>query len=460
MGIVTRFAPSPTGDLHIGGARTALFNYLYAKHVGGKFRLRIEDTDQKRSKKEFEQSIINGLAWLDLHHDDEIVYQSQREKRHAEVAEKLVKLGHAYYCYTPLEDIQKIRKEYEEQGKVFQFQSEWRNKIQEQKSDIKPVIRLKAPQEGSTSIDDMIQGKVTVSNTELDDMVLLRSDGTPTYMLAVVVDDYDMGVTHVIRGDDHLNNAFRQIQIYIGMGWKVPHYAHMPLIHAPDGAKLSKRHGALGLLHYKNEGYLPEALNNYLVRLGWGHGNDEIFSREQAIEWFDVKNINKNPARLDFAKMLHLNAHYIKNSDDKSLVKLIEPFLSTTLTTDDKAILAKGMPGLKLRAKTLIELADNAKFYVIPTPIKKSQEAKEIIQNFDKDIASELLKTLYDVDSWNEESIKTIVKNFAEQHGLKLGEIAQILRALLTGSTVSPSVFEIMDVLGKEKSVERLKDFS
>lgn len=460
MNIVTRFAPSPTGDLHIGGARTALFNYLYAKHVGGKFRLRIEDTDQKRSKKEFEQSLINGLAWLGLHHDGEIVYQSQREKRHAEIAEKLVELGHAYYCYTPLEDIQKIRKEYEEEGKVFQFRSEWRNKIQDQHSDIKPVVRLKAPQEGSTTIDDMIQGKVTVSNLELDDMVLLRADGTPTYMLAVVVDDYDMGVTHVIRGDDHLNNAFRQIQIYIGMGWKVPHYAHMPLIHAPDGAKLSKRHGALGLMHYQNEGYLPEALNNYLVRLGWAHGNEEMISREQAIEWFEVKDINKSPARLDLAKMLHVNAHYIKNSDDKRLVKLIAPFLGLALSKTDEDILAKGMPGLKLRAKTLIELADNAKFYVIPSPIKKSQEAKEIIQNFDKDLTTKLLKTLYEIDLWNEENIKTVVKNFAEQHGLKLGEIAQILRSLLTGSTVSPSVFEIMHVLGKEKSVERLRDFS
>ncbi len=459
MKVITRFAPSPTGDLHIGGARTALFNFLYAKHTGGSFKLRIEDTDKKRSTKEFEETILDGLEWLDLHFDGDPVYQSTREKRHAEVAHKLVELGHAYYCYTPLEEIQSTRKEYELKGKVFKFQSEWRDKKPDANNATKPVVRFKSPQEGVTVIEDLVQGKVTVPNTELDDMVLLRADGTATYMLAVVVDDYDMGVTHVIRGDDHLNNAFRQIHLYYSMGWNTPQYAHIPLIHAMDGSKLSKRHGALGVTHYRDEGYISEAINNYLIRLGWGHGNDEIIPREKAIEWFDIKNVNKNPAKLDFNKMLNLNAHYIKNHENAYLIKLIEPVLGKSLDSTSHTILEKGMTGLKSRAKTLHELANNAGFYVEDEPIKILKEAQETLNNFDKDIYKNLVAMLESISQWNEEEIKSKVKEFAEESSIKLGQIAGALRAALTGSNVSPSVFEIMPALGKEKSIERIKVF-
>jgi len=459
MKVITRFAPSPTGDLHIGGARTALFNFLYAKHTGGEFKLRIEDTDKKRSTKDFEKSIIDGLSWIGLDFDGDPVYQSERENRHAEVAHKLVENGHAYYCYTPLEEIQNTRNEYKERGKVFKFQSEWRDKTADSNSDKKPVVRFKAPQEGVTTIEDIVQGKVTVPNSELDDMVLLRADGTPTYMLAVVVDDYDMGITHVIRGDDHLNNAFRQIHIYHAMKWATPLYAHIPLIHAMDGSKLSKRHGALGVMQYKNEGYLPEALINYLLRLGWGHGNDEIISQTQAIAWFDINGVNKNPAKLDFNKMLNLNAHYIKHSANNTLVKLIEPILGKTLDSDACAILEKGMEGLKLRAKTLLELAENAKFYIADAPLSISKEAKETLDTFDKNIYKDLVRALESISPWKEENIKSEIKDFATKQDMKLGQIAGALRAALTGSSVSPSVFDIMAVLGKEKSIARIGVF-
>lgn len=453
MKVITRFAPSPTGNLHIGGARTALFNFLYAKHTGGTFKLRVEDTDQKRSKKEFEESIVDGMNWLALQHDEEIVYQSKRAERHAEVAQELLKKGHAYYCHTPLEEIQKKRAEFEAQGKVFQFQSEWRDR-EPDSSKNGGVIRFKAPNEGTTTIQDLVQGKVTVPNSELDDMVLLRADGTPTYMLAVVVDDYDMGVTHVIRGDDHLNNAFRQIHLYHAMGWDVPEYAHIPLIHGMDGAKLSKRHGALSVLDYQEKGYLSEAMFNYLLRMGWGHGNDEIISKTQAIEWFDIKNVNKSPAKLDFDKMMHLNGHYIKNSDNDDLISHLGD-----LSDAQKNILRKGLEGLKKRAKTLLELKENAQFYLADEPIAISAEAQEIIDGFDKGIYKSLVETIKSTSSWNEESLKESVKSFAEKNNMKLGQIAQALRPVLTGSTVSPSIFEIMPALGKDKSIVRLSRF-
>ena len=458
MKVVTRFAPSPTGTLHIGGARTALFNFLYAKHTGGEFKLRIEDTDKKRSTKEFEKSILEGLEWLGLDYDSEIAYQSQRAERHVQVAMSLLEKGYAYYCYTPLEEIQKKRQEFESRGKVFQFQSEWRNK-KTTAQNTPGVLRFKAPQDGSTSIEDLVQGKVTVQNSELDDMVLLRSDGTPTYMLAVVVDDYDMGVTHVIRGDDHLNNAFRQIHLYHGLDWQVPQYAHIPLIHSTDGSKLSKRHGALGLLHYRDEGYMPDALFNYLLRLGWGHGNDEIISKPQAIEWFDTKNINKSPAKLDFTKLLHLNAQYIKTAENNLLVKLITHFFKRNLNANDIKILEKGMNGLKTRAKTLKELAENAVFYIAQEPLKLSVEAQSIINDFNKGLYISLFNHLKAIKVWDQESLKTEIKNFASGNNLKLKEIAQVLRAALTGSTTSPSVFEIMPSLEKDKSLERLERF-
>lgn len=453
MKVVTRFAPSPTGNLHIGGARTALFNFLYAKHNGGTFKLRVEDTDQKRSKKEFEGSIIDGMQWLGLQHDDEIVYQSKRSERHVDVVQQLLKKGHAYYCHTPLDEIQKKRAEFESQGKVYQFQSEWRDR-EPDPSKTGGVVRFKAPEDGSTTIQDLVQGKVTVPNSELDDMVLLRADGTPTYMLAVVVDDYDMGVTHIIRGDDHLNNAFRQIHIYHAMGWNVPEYAHIPLIHGMDGAKLSKRHGALSVLDYQEKGYLPEAIFNYLLRLGWGHGNDEIISKEQAIEWFDIKNVNKSPAKLDFDKMMHLNGHYIKNSVNQDLISHLGDLSDT-----QKAILKKGLEGLKKRAKTLVELKENAQFYLADEPIEVTAEAQEIIEGFDKEIYRSLVTSIRTTASWDEESLKDSIKTFAEERKMKLGQIAGVLRPVLTGSTVSPSIFEIMPALGKEKSIERLDRF-
>jgi len=455
MKVVTRFAPSPTGELHIGGARTALFNFLYSKHTGGIFRLRIEDTDKKRSTSEFEKSIISGLKWLGIDYDDEIIYQSQRESRHVEVARQLVELGHAYYCYTPLEEIQQKRQEFEAQGKVYQFQSEWRDKKSSGPTVAKPVIRLRAPREGQTTINDLVQGTVTVQNSELDDMVLLRSDGTPTYMFAVVVDDHDMEVTHVIRGDDHLNNAFRQINLYYALNWPTPQYGHIPLIHGADGSKLSKRHGALGVGYYKEAGYLPEALNNYLVRLGWGHGNDEIFSREQAIEWFDIVNVHRNPARLDFDKMKHINAQYIKALSDKELVNHLEEFTHKNFSEEEKHIMEKGMPGLKVRAKTLAELADNINFYI--SAISLSDEAKAIIDNADIPLMHSLIHKLEDITHWTEEEIKDTTKRLIADHNIELGEMAKVLRALLTGSTVSPSVFEIMYALGKENSIERLR---
>jgi glutamyl-tRNA synthetase len=453
MKIVTRFAPSPTGNLHIGGARTALFNFLYAKHNGGIFKLRVEDTDQKRSKKEFEESITEGMNWLGLQHDEETVYQSKRVARHVEVAQELLKKGHAYYCHTPLDEIQKKRAEFEAQGKVFQFQSEWRDRDPDP-SKTGGVVRFKAPNDGHTTIQDLVQGRVTVPNSELDDMVMLRSDGTPTYMLAVVVDDYDMEVTHVIRGDDHLNNAFRQIHLYHAMGWDVPEYAHIPLIHGIDGAKLSKRHGALSVLEYQEKGYLPEAMFNYLLRMGWGHGNDEIISKEQAIEWFDIKNVNKSPAKLDFDKMMHLNGHYIKNSDNEDLISHLGD-----MSESQKNTLKKGLEGLKKRAKTLLELKENAQFYLADEPIEISAEAEEIIDGFDKEIYKAIVSEIKNATSWDEEILKELVKSFAEKHGMKLGQIAQVLRPVLTGSTVSPSIFEILPALGKEKSIERLSRF-
>ncbi len=453
MTIVTRFAPSPTGNLHIGGARTALFNFLYAKHTGGTFKLRVEDTDQKRSKKEFEESIIEGMKWLGLQHDEAIVYQSKRIERHLEVAQELLKKGCAYYCNTPLDEIQKNRSEFEAQGKIFQFQSEWRDRDPDP-SRTGGVVRFKAPNDGRTAIQDLVQGKVTVPNSELDDMVLVRSDGTPTYMLAVVVDDYDMDITHVIRGDDHLNNAFRQIHLYHAMGWNVPEYAHIPLIHGIDGAKLSKRHGALNVLDYQEKGYLPEAMFNYLLRMGWGHGNDEIISKEQAIEWFDIKNVNKSPAKLDFFKMMHLNGHYIKNSNNDELISHLGD-----LSKSQKNTLNKGLDGLKKRAKTLVELKENAQFYLADKPIEISAEAKEIIDGFDKEAYKSLVETIQNIPSWDSESLKESVKTFAEKHKMKLGQIAQVLRPALTGSTVSPSVFEILPALGKDKSIERLTRF-
>jgi glutamyl-tRNA synthetase len=459
MTVITRFAPSPTGMLHIGGARTALFNFLFSKHHQGKFLLRIEDTDKARSTVEAAEAILTGLSWLNLQHDGEVVYQSQRQERHSEVAKELVKKGKAYYCYTSHEDIQIKREEYSKEGKVYQFKSEWRDKERYPSPDEKPVIRLKTNNDGETIINDLVQGQVKVRNDHIDDFVLLRSDGTPTYMLAVVVDDHDMSITHIIRGDDHLNNAFRQQQIFDAMNWKIPEFAHIPLIHGQDGAKLSKRHGALSVGHYKEEGYLPEAINNYLLRLGWSHGNDEIISREQAIGWFDTKNIGKGAARMNFDKMLNLNAHYIKNTDNQILIELLEPFLMSQKHYNKSKLirLKKGIESLKSRAKTMCELADSAMFYVIDTEhLFLNTEAQAVAESAEKSLLFSLREVLESITDWQEEIIKGEINIFIEKIDKKLKDIMQLLRAALTGSTNSPSVFEIMAILGKEETIARI----
>lgn len=455
MTVVTRFAPSPTGYLHIGGARTALFNYLYAKRHRGKFILRVEDTDKARSTLEASEAILRGMQWLGLDHD-ELHYQSENKKRHVEIAHALLSKGAAYYCYTPQEEINYKREEAQKAGKHYRFHSEWRYKNSKQiPKDRKPVLRIKAPDSGSVVINDIVQGKVEVSGNQLDDMILLRSDGTPTYMLAVVVDDHDMGITHIIRGDDHLNNAFRQYLIYSGMNWQVPIMAHIPLIHGMDGKKLSKRHGAVGLDEYEND-YLPEAIFNYLLRLGWSHGDDEVISRKQAIEWFNLESLGKAAAKLDFDKMRNLNSHYIKEADNERLIGLISK--EKSVSHSQKAMLMQGLDSLKTRAKTLGELAEGCKIYLQDSPIRKDAQALEIIKNFDQNLTTSYISLLENCADWTEDSIKEITKNFVTEHQLKLGALAQFIRAQITGTTASPSVFEIMAILGKKEVLKRLRN--
>lgn len=462
--VVTRFAPSPTGFLHIGGARTALFNWLFAKHHGGKYLLRIEDTDRKRSTPEAIEAIIDGLNWLGLNHDDEITYQFSRAERHQQVAQQLLSEGKAYHCYCSPEELTEMRETARAEGRPMKYDGRWRDRpASEAPEGVKPVVRLKMPQEGETLIKDLVQGDVTVANSQLDDMVLLRADGTPTYMLSVVVDDYDMGITHIIRGDDHLTNAFRQTQLFKAMGWELPYFAHIPLIHGADGAKLSKRHGALGVEAYRDEmGYLPEALRNYLLRLGWGHGDEEVISTEQAIKWFDIDGVGKSPSRFDFAKLENLNGIYIRNADDSYLADIISPLISAkeeiVISADQKAVLVKGMSGLKERAKTIIDLAESAGFYVKSRPLQLNDKAKKLLSDEGKENLNNLLPILQNLPTWEEEALETAVKGFAEEAELKLGKIAQPLRAALSGSNVSPGIFEVMEILGKDESINRITD--
>jgi glutamyl-tRNA synthetase len=463
--IVTRFAPSPTGFLHIGGARTALFNWLYARHHGGQFRLRIEDTDRKRSTPEAIQAILDGLDWLGLDWDDEVVYQSERAGRHAESARALLAEGRAYHCYCTPEELAEMRTEARAQGRTRLYDGRWRDRDPaEAPPDVPPVIRLKAPQDGETVIDDLVQGRVTVANAQLDDMVLLRADGTPTYMLSVVVDDHDMAVSHVIRGDDHLTNAFRQSQLYQALGWSPPAFAHIPLIHGADGAKLSKRHGALGVEAYRDMGYLPEALRNHLLRLGWSHGDDEIISTVHAIEWFDLDAVNRGAARFDFAKLESVNGHYIRAAEDARLVDLIRARLETRpgLRLDAAALdrLERGMPGLKARAKTLVELTETAAFYAAARPLTLTPKAAKLLADEAPIVLGRLLARLQDQEDWDEAALETRVRDFAEVEGLKLGKVAQPLRAALTGSNASPGIFEVMTVLGRAESLARIADQS
>lgn len=463
--IVTRFAPSPTGFLHIGGARTALFNWLFTRGNGGKFLLRIEDTDRARSSAAAVDAIIEGLTWLGLNWDGEPVFQFERQPRHAEVAAEMLAAGHAYHCYASKEELQEMRDTARREKRPMRYDGRWRDRDpDEAPKGVPPVVRLRASRTGETVIEDKVQGRVVVPNSELDDMILLRSDGTPTYMLSVVVDDHDMGITHVIRGDDHLTNAFRQAQIYSAMKWPTPEFAHIPLIHGADGAKLSKRHGALGVDAYAEMGFMAEAMRNYLTRLGWGHGDNEIFSSNQAQSWFTLEAVGKAPARFDLKKLENLNAHYIRDANNPTLVELVEPLindeLGRPLTADDLALLERAMPGLKDRSKTLVELSQSALFYFRQRPLEMDEKATRVLDGDAPGLLGGLADSLDELADWNEEALEALVREFADREGLKLGKIAQPMRAALTGKTVSPSIFEILVVLGKPESLARLGDQS
>jgi glutamyl-tRNA synthetase len=454
--VVTRFAPSPTGFLHIGGARTALFNWLYARHHGGRFLLRIEDTDKARSTKEAIDAILDGMRWLGLDWDGHEYYQSQFWARHAEIAHRLVDRGSAYRCYMTQEELAEQREAAQRERRPFRINSPWRD-VSERQGDKPFVIRLKAPREGETVIEDCVQGRVTVQNAEIDDFILLRSDGSPTYMLAVVVDDHDMGVTHVIRGDDHLNNAFRQLAIIRAMGWPEPTYAHVPLIHGPDGAKLSKRHGALGVDAYRDElGFLPEAVDNYLLRLGWGHGDDEIISREQAIDWFDLDHVGKSPSRFDFKKLENLNGHYIREADDRRLADLAAARLG--ISEEQKSLLLKAMPELKPRANTLNQLADGARFLFDRRPLDVDQGAAALLTQESRVLLASAHQALSALADWEPASLEAAIREVAETGGVKLGKLAQPLRAALTGRTTSPGIFDVLALLGRDESLARIAD--
>lgn len=463
MTVVTRFAPSPTGFLHIGGARTALFNWLYARRNGGTYLLRIEDTDRQRSTDAAVDAILDGLSWLGLDWDGDAVSQFARKDRHAEVAQQMLAAGRAYYCYASPEELEEMRAAQKAAGQPVRYDGRWRDRDpSEAPAGVKPVIRLKAPQEGETVLKDRVQGEVTVQNAQLDDLILLRADGTPTYLLAVVVDDHDMGVTHVIRGDDHLTNTFRQIQIYNAMGWDLPEFGHIPLIHGPDGAKLSKRHGALGVDAYRDMGYLPEAIRNYLLRLGWGHGDDEIISTEQAVEWFNLEGIGRSPSRFDFAKLENLNAHYMRQADDARLVSLATPRLEAelgrALTESERDLLTRAMNGLKQRARTVVDLAQSARFYLAARPLAMDEKAAALLDEKGRGILTDLAARFEAEADFTAAALEGLVRAFAEERGEKLGKIAQPLRAALTGSTVSPPIFEVAEILGRAETLARMKD--
>ncbi len=463
MTVVTRFAPSPTGFLHIGGARTALFNWLFARHHGGRFLLRIEDTDRARSSEEAVEAIFSGLKWLGLDWDGDAVSQFSRVSAHVDTARRLLDEGKAYRCYCSPDELSEMRARARSEGRSMRYDGRWRDRDpSEAPEGVSPVIRLKSPQQGETVINDLVQGEVRIANDQLDDMVLLRSDGTPTYMLAVVVDDHDAGVSHVIRGDDHLTNAFRQSHIYQAMNWTMPEFAHIPLIHGADGAKLSKRHGALNVEAYREMGFLSDALCNYLLRLGWGHGDDEIISMDQAIEWFDLDGVGRSSARFDIDKLTNLNGHYIRRSDDADLVAMILPMLERRLGSDisgdAEERLSKAMPGIKERAKTIVELSDMAEFYVCNRPLKMNEKAARILNQESLEYLRRFHDIINGIDDWVAANIESSVRAVAEAEGVKLGKIAQPLRAALTGSNVSPGIFEVMEILGREQTVGRICD--
>ena len=466
--VVTRFAPSPTGYLHIGGGRTALFNWAYARHTGGKMLLRIEDTDRERSTADAIDAIIEGLTWLGLDWAGEPVSQHGRAERHRRVAEELLAQGKAYRCYCTPQDLEEMRARAEAEKRPIRYDGTWRDRDpSEAPAGVKPAIRFKAPQEGETVIEDAVQGRVVIPNKDLDDLIILRSDGNPTYNLSVVVDDHDMGVTHIIRGVDHLTNAARQTQIYMAMGWRVPHMSHIPLIHGPDGAKLSKRHGALGVEAYRAMGYLPDAMRNYLARLSWSHGDEEIFSTEQMVEWFDLDAIGKSAARFDFAKLENLNGHYIRHMDDDKLLMSFIDFLPhveggpAMKARIDEAMMPKllrALPGLKERAKTLVELKNGAQFLFAERPLPMDDKAQQIIRDGGAPVLAGVIPVLSQVANWQAQDIESAVKLHAEAQGLKLGKVAQPLRAALTGTSTSPGIFDVLEVLGREESLARLRD--
>jgi glutamyl-tRNA synthetase len=464
--VVTRFAPSPTGYLHIGGARTALFSWAYAQNQGGKMLLRIEDTDRERSTEAAVTALIDGLKWLGLDWDGEPISQFGRAARHAEIAHELVRIGHAYYCYCSPAELDQMREEARTAGKPPRYNGYWRDRDpKEAPEGVAPVIRIKAPLSGDIIVDDHVQGKVVFKSENLDDFIILRSDGTPTYMHAVVVDDHDMGVTHIIRGDDHLTNAARQIVIYNAMGWTVPEMAHIPLIHGPDGAKLSKRHGALGVEAYRQMGYLPEALRNYLARLGWSHGDEEIFSTQQMIEWFSLDGLNKGAARFDFVKLESINGHYIRESEP---AYLYEVMLATAAEigrqTDVEGLSAhkqtvlSALPELQPRAKTVLELIDLAQFIYASRPLAIDAAASALLTKDARTTLKDMAEVLRGLNEWSVPAIDAAMRALAEAKGLKLGKLAQPLRAALTGRTVSPGIFEVMVLIGREESMARLED--
>jgi glutamyl-tRNA synthetase len=461
MTVRTRFAPSPTGLLHIGGARTALFNYLFARHHGGTFLLRIEDTDRERSTRQAVEVILQGLDWLGLTPDEAPVFQSTRAARHAEVARALLAAGRAYKCFTSAEELREMREHATAEGRPPRYDGRWRDRDPaEAPPGVAPVIRLKAPLEGETVVDDLVQGTVRVANAELDDMILLRSDGSPTYLHAVVVDDHDMAITHVIRGDDHLTNTFRQVQIFEAMGWERPRFAHIPLIHGADGAKLSKRHGAVSVLEFDAQGFLPEALCNYLLRLGWGHGDAEILSRDDAIKFFDLDGVGRAASRMDYAKLTHVNGVWLRQADDARLCREVLRRLAETpgVVLDDTAaarILAL-MPGLKERAKTLVDLAASAAFLARSVPLPFEEKAKSLLTTEARTLLASLKERLAET-VFTPEALDSALRAFAEASGRKLGQVAQPLRAALTGSTTSPGIDATLAALGREEVLARLE---
>ena len=463
MNVVTRFAPSPTGFLHIGGARTALFNWLFSRHHGGKFLLRIEDTDRQRSTEAAIAAIFDGLQWLGLRWDEDVVFQFSRAARHAEIAHRLLAEGKAYRCYCSPAELEAMREVAKAEGKPWRYDGRWRDRPDsDAPPGVPPVIRFKSPASGETIVHDLVQGDVTFANEQLDDLIILRADGTPTYNLSVVVDDHDMGVTHVIRGDDHLTNAARQTQLYVAAGFAVPVFAHIPLIHGQDGAKLSKRHGALGVDAYRDMGYLPEAMRNYLLRLGWGHGDDEIISTEQAVTWFDLAHVGRSPSRFDFAKLGNLNGHYMRSTDPLALAgaaaPLLEKGLGRDLTGLERQRLTAAMPGLRERAKTLVELAAGAEFLVASRPLQPDAAAAKLLDPAARERLGRMAVALGAVADWTAIATEAVVRSLADELGVKLGQLAQPLRAALTGRAASPPIFDVLEVLGREESLARIAD--